>query len=239
MATITCRFSRTSIGAMLAVLFALTTALGCHPPKAVPTYEFVTRYDRMDDRYEPLASLAYVSPDADVGSYRAVVIAPFRLGEEWIRSESWAVGYAAMMRVLLRQELSKLHAFDVVTFQWDEAEHGPPYGVLALEGMLTRFKMGSGFLRYMSGLIPFMTAGATDLQVAGRLKDAETGEVLLEFVDRRRGIYNTPWGANPKNFKAGFAMSHTVLDTALSLAGLIGRLHQGLPAPESGDETDH
>jgi hypothetical protein len=147
-----------------------------------------------------------------------------------------------MLRILLRRELSKLHAFETVTFEWDQAERGAPGPrVLRLEGMVTRFKMGSGFLRYLSGLIPFLTTGATDLQVAARLTNARTGDVVLEFVDRRRGMYNTPWGANPKNLRDGFAMSHTVLDTARCLATLIGKFHSELSTSQVAalDDPDY
>ncbi len=216
---------------VLLVLVAASTfsASGCRAPRPVPTSECVTDYDRMSDDYEPLASLVYIPDSNGPARYRAVAVGPFAVGSG-VEPRERAFGYATLFRVLLKRELEKLEEFESVALESGGA--GSAHGSgdeLRLEGMVTRFDMGSGTMRYMHGLLPLLPSGATDLQVEGRLMEGATGKVLLEFVDRRRGIYNTPFGPTPRNLREErFAMDLTARDTAACLAELIRQWHEAL-----------
>jgi len=222
---------------LLAVLFASMPLLGgCHPPKAVPSYEFVTRYERMSEEQDPLVSLVYVPQARRLGSYDGVVIGDVGVGETWIESREKAAGYARLFRIVLQKELWKLDRYGFVTLDagsyYASAEHAP---ALLLEGLVTRFDTGSGWQRYFSYFFWFLESGATDFQIEGRLVDADSGELVMEFVDRRRGVYNTIFGPNPRTFRDKFAMCLTARDTAQCLAAFIGQGYDGVRAIAAAD----
>jgi len=205
------------------VVAALAFA-GCSSsyPKATPSYEFLTGYDRMTDRYDPLVSLVHMP---DLGAFercRGVVVGDIGVGSIWIEDEDEALGCATIFRCMLLMELGKLQKFDFVLLdEPQEASPPAPGEVCRIEGLITRFHLGSGWLRYFGGLLFFQT-GATDLQIEGRVTDAASGKVIMEFVDRRCHVGNTPWGANPRNLSdRGFAMSVTAKQTAASLARFV------------------
>lgn len=213
---------------------------GCSYPKAVPTYEFVTAYDRMDDAYEPLLSLVYVARPTALSCYRGLIVGPVEVGEQWVESPAEARGYATFLRVVLRRELSALGKFDFVSLESDpETDGAPSAGALLVEGKITKFDTGSGTMRYFSYFLPFLQAGATDLQIEGRITEADTGRLVLEFVDRRRHLCNTPYGPNPSSFNDGFAMRVTARETARCLARFLEMgLEQMPPVALAGLEAD-
>jgi hypothetical protein len=221
---------------LLAVCLAFAL-LGCHVPQPVRTYEYVTNYERMTDAYDPLVSRAYM-PDPEVlGRYRAAVVGPVTVGDGWVESRQEALGCATYFRMSLRDHLVRLGMFDSVTFEAQGALSGPD--ALLVESMITKFDLGSGFGRYCSGLLGFFQSGATDLQVEGRIADARTGALLVEFVDRRRHMCNTAFGPNPRTLKKCYAMNVTVRETAECLAKFIEMACKGLPPGDAGvDEAD-
>ncbi len=190
----------------------------------------------MTAEHEPLVSLVYAPGELSVRRCRGVVVGDFSVGEGWVEPSREALGYTTFLRVLLHRELSALGVFQFVTL---DEETGPQsrdaHKVLRLEGKVTRFNQGSGLLRYLSCLVPFMELGATDFQVEGRLTEESTGDLVLEFVDRRRGMYNTPFGPNPRNLRDGFAMKHTIRDTAGSLAAFLGEACEEQPAQKTAE----
>ncbi|MGD2176063.1 MAG: hypothetical protein PVJ27_11715 [Candidatus Brocadiaceae bacterium] len=229
-------------GACLVLLaVAVPLACGCHPPKAIPTYEYVTDYERMSDAHEPLVSLVYEPESTHLSRYRGVIVGDFAVGQEWIESRQKAFGYAALFRVLLQRELTAQEGFEFATLDKERPPQAQDSGgIIRLEGMVTRFDQGSGLMRYLSFFLFFLQSGATDFQVEGRLTDDATGRLLLEFVDRRRGIYNTPFGPNPRTLREGFAMNYTVRDAAASLAAFIGETCEGPTATETESaEPEH
>jgi hypothetical protein len=210
----------------------LPTAQGCHYPPAVHTYDYVTDYERMSDGCDPLLSLVYVPEPVSFKDCREVVIGDIGVGEAWVDSPDEAVGYATLFRVALRNKLARLGRFETVSLDKEDADpaNKPPPGTILVEGKLTMFDMGSGFLRYVSYFLWFVQSGATDFQVEGRVRDAATGKLLVEFADRRRYLCNTPFGPNPHNFERGYAMKVTVADAAQCLARFIAAGRYGLPA---------
>ncbi len=222
--------SAARIALALAVAVGLLGAAGCGYPKAVPTYEFLTTYDRMDDSYEPLLSLVYVAQPTALNRYRGLIVGPVDVGEQWVESPAQARGYATYFRVVLRRELCDFGKFDFVSLDKDcEGKGASSARVLLLEGKITKFDMGSGTMRYFSYFIPFLQGGATDFQIEGRITEADTGRLVLEFVDRRRHLCNTPYGPNPSSFDGGFAMRVTAKETARCLAAFLKMGLEGMP----------
>lgn len=224
--------------AMVLLVAGIAVLGGCHPPKAVPSYEFITRYDRMSEEHDPLVSLVYVPEARRLGEYDGVVIGDVGVGETWVESKEEASGYARLFRIVLQKELRKLDRFGFVTLDaesyYASPEHGP---ALLMEGLITRFDTGSGWKRYFSYYLWFLQSGATDFQIEGRLVDAESGELVMEFVDRRRGIYNTAFGPYHRTFQDKFAMCLTARDTAQCLAAFMGEGYEGIPAIAAADAT--
>jgi len=211
-------------GRFLTALLVLA-ALGCSTPKVIPSYECIIHYDRMADRYEPLVSLVYPAEPVDLSRYRAVIVGPVTLGRSWVKSRADAERYATFYRVSLLKALSALNVFDDVRFGEAEPAGAPPTATLRIDTMITRFDMGSGILRYASFFLFFLQGSATDFQIEGRITDAGTGQTLVEFVDRRRHLGNTPWGPSPRNFKRNFAMTVTAHETAQAFAAFVGMTH--------------
>jgi len=210
-------------------------APGCSIPRPVHTYEYVTHYERMTDSYDPLCSLVYMPPNASLEGYRHILVGEIQVGKLFVESPQTAAGYATVLRTELCRQLAALGTFDTVGMAANPQAIAPqPHGSLLLEGMITRFSMGSGLLRYLSWFLPFLQSSATDLQFEGRIVEADTHRLVLEFVDRRRHLGNTPWGPNPQNFHKGFAMRVTTLEMAKCLAMLVKNLYaQGPPLAAS------
>jgi hypothetical protein len=215
---------RISVAVHLGVLALLVFgAQGCHYPPAVHTYEYLTDYERMSAAYDPLLSLVYVPQATTFRSCPGIIIGDIGIGDAWVDSPEEALGYATFFRVVLRNELLKLGRVGFVSLDKDEGDlkgHARE-GTLLVEGRITKFDMGSGLLRYLSYFLWFVEAGATDFQIEGRITDAATGKLVLEFVDRRRHLCNTPFGPNLHNFDKGYAMNVTTTESARCIAGFI------------------
>jgi hypothetical protein len=216
-----------SRGALAAVLLLLG-AVGCSFPQPIPSYECLTHYERMSDQYEPMVSLVYSPQRLDLRGYRGVIVGPVKLGNTWIDSQEDAARYATYYRVCLLKELIALKTFDRVSLEGGELGwEGSLDGVLRIDTTITRFYMGSGFLRYINYFLFFLPSGATDFQIEGRVTDAGTGKLILEFADRRRDLGNTPWGPNPRNFHRTFAMTVTAAKTAQAFATFVSTVRDG------------
>ena len=217
----------------LALMLAALALSGCSFPSAIHTYECVTAYDRMSDEYDPQVSLVYVPQRTSLSKYRGIIVGDVAVGSVWIESPEEARAYARVLRLYLSSHLTRLAKFEYVGLDKGDGPSQPRKelgNTLLLEGMVTRFDMGSGFLRYLSGLLFFLQAGATDLQFEGRLTEANTGKLVIEFVDRRRHLANTPFGPNPLSLRNGYAMKVTARETASCLATFIGHAFDDLPA---------
>jgi hypothetical protein len=210
----------------LAVLAAaVLTQVGCAYPKATHTYEFLTDYDRMTDRFDPLLSLVYMPEGAALSPYEGLIIGQIAVGENWVEEQEKARQYAMYFRCLLQKRVLDTQKFD--PYYPVSARASPR--LMRLQAKITRFDMGCGWKRWLSFALPFFQGGASDIQVEGRMTDSATGRLLLEFVDRRRHLANTPWGPNPKTLNSDFVMKLTLDQTAACLAKFIEDAYQGLP----------
>ena len=203
---------------------------GCSFPKPIRTYEFILHHDRMSDSFEPVVSLVYIAENADPMRYKNIVIGAVTVGEQRVEDRPQAARYATYLRALLRNMLVESGRFQVVTLDRSEAF---PTLTLRLEAMVTKFDFGSGKLRYWGWFLPlFQSKAASDFQIEGRLTDAQSGAVLIEFADRRRHLGNTPFGPNPKTFRDDFVMKHTVRETTRAVSAFIQQVESGeLTAP--------
>jgi hypothetical protein len=209
------------VAGLCAVL--LLAAVGCAPPKAIRTYEFVTAYDRMTEEYDPLVSLVYLPEGVSLADYRAVVVGDFAAGVGWVEDREVAEAYGDFFRLVLKSELQQLDRFDVVTLRRDDPALNlvAADDVIEVEGMVTRFDFGCGWKRYFSFYLFFLDGGATDLQIEGRIRELGSHRLVAEFVDRRRHLANTPFGPNPHTFKDAFAMKVTAHATAECFASFL------------------
>ena len=216
---------------MLLLLVAFAP-IGCSYPKAVHTFEYLTRYERMTDRYDPLVSLVYLPDGVELAPYRAMILEEVTVGKRWVESPEEAESYATFFRYVLRDELNKVEGVELATLDADLLERlSGEIPVLRLEGKITRFYLGSGWQRF------FLSRGASDLQFEGRLTDARTGRLLMEFADRRRHLGNTPFGPYYRTFSHEFVMKVTMRETAECLARFVQQLYPGLPAvPQPSDD---
>lgn len=86
------------------------------------------------------------------------------------------------------------HRFDVVTTDPSYAEIAAGDRKAAkMVLFISHLNESNGILRYVIGF----GAGSVDVQVEGRVVDAETGERLMEFADRRRQSGDPYSGLNP------------------------------------------
>jgi len=210
---------------LLAALVAL--AAGCSSPKPIRTYEEVYLYDRMSGDYEPLLSLVYMPDKARFYDCETFYIGNVRVSSNWVKEDAEALRYAMFFRNILRRELARTGKFPHVTLD-APAGDAPAF---RLEASVTRFKSGSGLLRFLSPYLFFLaSSGATDFQIEGRILMQPSEELVMEFVDRRRDLGNTLWGPNPKTFADEFVMKRTVALTARCLAKFIDIAYYGMPA---------
>ena len=206
-------------------------AAGCQYPAAIHTYDYVTNYERMSGSYDPVLSLVYVPEPVALKNCRSAVIGPIGVGQAWVDAPEEAASYATFFRIVLRNRLARLGKFESVSLE-SQADGSVPAGTgptLMIEGKITKFSMGSGFWRYASHFLLFVQWGATDIQIEGRITDARTGRLLVEFADRRRHMCNTPFGPNPRTTDNLYAMRVTVTETATCLARFIAEGWDNLP----------
>jgi len=214
-------------------LAALTACLvvlaGCGSyPKAVHTYEYLLNYDRMSEENDPLVSLVYL-PDPHAFKHCAgITVGEITMGEGAAAACEDPDRYTMLMRALLVIRLTDCERFDTVGL--DTGEPRPPHGerpLYRLEGMITRFNHGSGWRRYWSWFV-FASGGATDVQFEGCIRNVDSGELVMEFADRRRFVGHTPWGPDPRTNGGEFAMNMTMQQMAAGFAHFIETAHDGL-----------
>ncbi|MFP4176125.1 MAG: hypothetical protein ACOCR1_00220 [Planctomycetota bacterium] len=213
----------------MGLMILLMAGCATHP-RPEHTYDYVERYDRMSEELDPILSLVYFPEDASLLHYDNVIIGNMTVGENWIEDEELAQRYATYMRIVLAQALEKEDAFERVTLDPTEDFEGP---TMRIEGMYTLFDPGSGTARFFSFFVPFLQkSGATDLQLEARIYDIESGNLLMELVDRRRHLGHTPWLPNVGAFSDQFVMKHTVWETAHSIAAVLQQTAEGLSESE-------
>jgi hypothetical protein len=204
---------------LILVLLCGFLVYGCSYPDPIHTYDYLNRYDRMTDEYEPALSLVYIVPGASLDTYDAIVVGTVEPGEHWIPDPEMVTGYCTFFRHTLARELVERADFQHISL---DPEYEGDYKTLEITAKITLFKTGSGIMRFLSPILPFLQkAGATDMQIEGRIYDQGTGEVLVEFVDRRRMLGNTPWGPTWKTMDDEWVMKQTLWGSARSIAHFI------------------
>ena len=206
----------------LLIVAAAAAGTGCSYPKAERTYECVVNYQRMTDRFDPVASLVYMPPGKKLSKYDILFVDDITVGEYRIECPKEAPLYALKFRCTLKSQIAQQKKFDLVTLDQEYGKGVRP-NVLRLSGKVTVFDKGHGWMRF------FLSSGATDFQVEARLTDEATGETVMEFVDRRRYLANTPFGPNPDTFDSDYVMRLTLKESAVCLANLINKAYDGLP----------
>ncbi len=199
-------------------------AAGCGPPSVRETYEYHHRYDRMGDEYDPPVSLVFLNPGSNLGIYTDMVVGEFRAGEKWIEDMDIAAHYAGTyFRQVLARELFESGHFYVEL----DPQHRSDSPTAVIEGKFTVFDSGAALARFLSAYLFFLQpTSAVDLQVEGRIRDAHSGETVMEFADRRRFLGHTPWGPTFKTLNDEWAMKQTCILTARSIVNLIIHLRE-------------
>jgi len=220
----------------LICLFLAGISAGCMSPRARvdKTYEYHHRYDDMTDRYDPPISLVRVNSDFELSSYTHLVIGEFTAGGDGIYDLETANHYAGtyfrqvmageFTRKLFERELFGTPLFYKVELDPDFRSDSH---TAVIEGKFTIFDPGSPGPRYLSAYLFFLQPiAAVDLQVEGRIRDANCGTTILEFADRRRFLGHTPWGPSHKTLNEEWAKKQTCLLTARSLVNLVLHLRE-------------
>ena len=218
------------------LIAALALQSGCSQPRAIATCEWVLDHERMTGRFEPQLSLVYMPEGVEPADYGTFVIGDIDVGGPWVEETDAARQYAIFFRGLLEQYLTRTGQFELVT---RDLHYSPPEGdesrALRLDGKITVFDKGSGWMRWASFWLIFLQSGASDFQVEGTVRDVATGELILEFIDRRRHLGNTPFGPNPGTLNNDFVMKETIKQTARCFARFLWDAHHGLP-PDTEQE---
>jgi len=182
-------------------------------------------------RYIPL-DLAYRSPDARLSSYSCLYIArpalrcpvPAELKSEDVDK------LVEHLRHRLYVHMVGRNCFDLVTKNAELVEAlGPRYRVCRLETTITRLSLGDPWLRYLVGL----DVGGVEVQQEGQIVEAGTGQVLIEFADRRIEGGNPRFGFGFETFDASLLLRKAVGIQALAIAQYV-RYHKGPLKPDGG-----
>ena len=214
--------------AVLCVTMAALVATGCGSvPKPKHTYGNVIDYERMTDHYDPTVSLVYSSGEHTLDEYHTLYIDGFKVQRgELVEDYKEARHRGLELRYTIIDELRQREdVFRTVTAD-DRYASTSESGVLVMKPKITIYDTGSGWKRYF-----FISSGSTDFQVECKLVDAATGETVMELVDRRRFLGNTPWGPNPDALEDQFVMNLTLKETAVCLADFFEKAYHGLPGP--------
>jgi len=222
------RNSAEIVRVLVVVLLAVPLGLsGCRTKNvsAMKTYELVTNYDRMSSNYEPKVSLVYLSPDAVLGNYKTLVISPVKVSGIWVEQDEKMELFRPYINEQLRDSIMKGKAFKnvVVDPQYIKVSD-PAEKIIVLETVVTKLQRGNGTARY------FLQLGATDFQIEGRLVDARTQRVLMEFAERRRSLGESPLEPSVKTFNSEYTLKETIKTVTENLSGLLREL-TGSPAP--------
>lgn len=126
----------------------------------------------------------WVAPDFDIRNYHTLYLAPVQVDQRVFRHRGDAMREMAQrlleaFRKTLNRSLQDAEVFRVVST--DPYFSMARQGALTLQLRVTQLSPGSPPVRALIGF----GAGATKVQVEGKLIDQATGEVLAEFADMR------------------------------------------------------
>lgn len=213
--------------ALMCMATAAVMAAGCGSvPKPKRTYGNVVDYDRMTNHYDPMVSLVYSSGDHTLNEYDTLYIDSCQVEDsDLVKDYNEARQYGLWLRYTIVEAIrNREDTFRRVTAD-SRFRSRREDGLLVMKPKITVYDKGSGWKRYL------LWSGASDLQVECKLVDAASGEVVMELVDRRRFVANTPWGPNPDTIDDNWVMELTLKETAEGLANFFKEAYDGLPGP--------
>lgn len=159
----------------------------------------------------------WVHPDLNVLSYRTVYIAPVQVDPMAARRNG-QVDYQAGLRLgaALREQLNlQLQGAGIFQFvSTDPYFSFPRHGALVLEMKITEVNSGNPSLRRRIGF----GAGATEIQLEGKLIEARTCRTLFEFADRRLHPGDALFMGGAKSADAEYLMG---IDLRMMMDGII------------------
>lgn len=150
-----------------------------------------------------------------LADYPVLHFAGVRIGQDAEKGYERQSHYRKFFADQILHHLRLLRRFQVVTQGPDEPGRGK---VARLDVWISDLDEGSGAMRYMVGF----ESGSVDVQVEGRVVDAKTEEVVLEFADRRREAGNPNSGLNPTVFMPKPLIEKVLLRQANEIAKLLG-----------------
>jgi Domain of unknown function (DUF4410)/Protein of unknown function (DUF3313) len=164
--------------------FVLVTACACGANTTAHHNGYLQSYHRLGHVGGVPLEQVWIEPEFDVRKYRTLYIAPVQIdpyayrrnGEE---DRQKAHRLADAYRMVLEQELQGSGIFQFVSTD--------PYfsrrreGALVLETRITEVNSGNPRQRVMIGF----GAGATEVQVEGKVIELKTCRTLVEYADRR------------------------------------------------------
>ncbi len=126
----------------------------------------------------------WVAPEFDVRNYHTLYIAPVQvdqraLGHRGDSTREMAQRLVTAFRKALNRSLQDAEIFRIVST--DPYFGTQKHGTLTLQLRVTQFSPGNAPVRAFIGF----GAGATKIQLEGKVIDNATGEVLAEFADLR------------------------------------------------------
>lgn len=126
----------------------------------------------------------WVNPEFDIRAYQTLYIAPVQVDQRALRNRGDSTREMAQrlveaFRKSLNRTLQEAEIFRVVST--DPYFSTTKHGTLTLQTRVTQFSPGCPPVRALIGF----GAGATKVQVEGKLIDNATGEVMAEFADLR------------------------------------------------------
>jgi hypothetical protein len=209
---------------VIAVLAAMSVGCG-GVPKPRRTYSEVVDYERMTNEYDPLVSLVYSDGKHKLNEYDTLYLVDFVVDDtDYVTDRQEAGAYARRLRLTLRNLLSDRDLFENVTVS-DRYWNSRKPGLLMMFATISVYDKGSGWSRF------FFWSGATDFQIECKFIDAATGDTVMELVDRRRHLGNTPFGPNIDTVKDHYVMKLTMKQTLVCMTEFLKKAYDGLPGP--------
>jgi hypothetical protein len=204
--------TRTYLRSALAAVAFAATALAPAEPMVTSAQQtgFLQDYYRMNHVGGVPLEQVWIEPELDVRKYRSLYIAPtqidpaayYRKGEQ---DHQLATNIANGLHADLVRELKDAGIFTFVTD--DPFFAAPRHQALTLVTRITEIDSGDPQKRYRPGF----GAGATLIQLEGKLVENRTCRTLIEFADRRNHPGDALWVGRQKSADSQYLVA---LDTS-------------------------
>jgi hypothetical protein len=173
--------SKRFLNAMMVAATALTLLVGF---STVQPSGWLEDYHRLEHIGGVPLEQVWVAPEFDVRDYRTLYIAPIQVDQRALSNRGDSTREMAQrlveaFRKTLNRTLQDAEIFQIVST--DPYFSTTKQGTLTLQLRVTQFSPGCAPVRALIGF----GAGATKVQVEGKLIDNATGEAVAEFADLR------------------------------------------------------